>query len=145
MIRSSLRWLSDWRNAAAIAASVLVALLAYVTIDASIARNQAVSGRNRSTAAATRRIDKLNHRIEGLGDELVGAADQNGKRIGELVAQISALQEQIRRMGGRPVVLAATTTTTAAPRSTSTTTSSTTTTTTRPRRTCVAGVCIGGN
>lgn len=138
-----LHWLSDWRNGATVLASVLVALVAYVTIDASIARNQAVDSKNQSTIAATRRIDKLNDRIRDLGEELVRAANKNGQRIGELTSQITALEEQVRQLGGRPVVVTPTTTTsTTGPPRTSPPTSTSTTSTTTPRR-CAAGiVCL---
>ena len=144
-----LRWVSDWRNGAVVAASAFVALVAFVTIDASVARNDALEARNRTAAAATRRIDLLNDRIEALGDQLAASAYSNGERIGALALQVAALQEQVRQLGGEPVIVNhPSTTTTAAPQTTTTTRPRgrpSTTTTTRPCRAPeVAGICIEG-
>ena len=144
-----LRWVSDWRNGAVVVASAFVALVAFVTIDASVARNDALEARNRTAASASRRIDLLNDRIEALGDQLAAAAFSNGERIGALAYQVAALQEQVRQLGGEPVIVnQPTTTTTTAPQTTTTTTrprGRPSTTTTRPCRAPeVAGICIEG-
>jgi hypothetical protein len=142
-----LRWLSNWRNGATLVASLLVALVAFVVIDASQARQDALDARNRTAATATRRIDKLNDRIEALGTMLFEQADANGQRIGELTAQVEALSQQVRDLGGTPIVVQPSAssssssqqpTTTTAPRAPSPTT---TTTTTQERR-CVVIVCV---
>lgn len=148
--RAVVGWLANWRNGATVVASVLVALVGFVVIDASIARNGALDARNRTASAATRRIDLLNERIEELGEDLVASANANGVRIGELSAQIAALQEQVRQLGGEPVVVRPTTTTTAGasppPSTTTTTRPPTTTTTTAPPNDggiCIGSLCIG--
>jgi hypothetical protein len=140
-----LRWLSNWRNGATLVASLLVALVAFVVIDASQARQDALDARNRTAATATRRIDKLNDRIEALGTMLFEQADANGQRIGELTTQISALQEQVRQLGGKPVVVVngtGTTSTTSMSSTTTTTTRRPPTPTTSPPRRCPFIVCL---
>lgn len=148
-------WATDWRNGATLAASVAVAVIAFVLIDASQARNDALDARNRTAAAATRRIDLLNERIENLGEEMAEAAFSNGARIGGLADQVAALQEQVRQLGGEPVIPSTTTTTSSRA---STTSAPRTTTTTRPPppedepppppdddRLCLGPICIGGS
>lgn len=141
------RWAADWRTGAAVAATAFVALLIVVVVSSTLTTQDALDARQATAAAASRRIDRLNARIEELGDEISTAAFTNGVRIGELADQVAALQEQVRQMGGEPVVIVeprrsdSTTTSTS---TTSTTRPSSTTTTTRPCTLNVAGRCIGG-
>jgi hypothetical protein len=135
-------WVFDWRTGLTLLASLVVALVLAVVITGARTTNDALEARNRTASAATRRIDMLNEKIDRLGAELAVAnenAVDNGNRIGQLDAQIGALQEQVRALGGRPVV--PTTTTTTRPPSTTTTTRPTTTTTTTPQR-CVLVLCV---
>lgn len=96
----------------------------------------AIASEREGRSAAVRRIDMLNDRIDELGDELVAESRSNGQQIGELTAQIDALSEQVRQLGGEPVIVVTTddgsrgggarsTTTTSAPPASTTTTSTT--------------------
>lgn len=133
MARSVLRYLADWRNGLTFAATVLVALLALVTIDGISGRRQAVDALRAQSRqalsaqqAASRRIDLLNGQIETLNAQ----AEENGQTIGELVGDMHALEQQVRDLGARPVVTVPTTTTTTRPPVTTTTAPRSTTTTT---------------
>lgn len=151
-MRRIVRWLFDWRTGLTVCCSLVVALVLVVVVAGARTTHDALAARDRTSAAASRRIDMLNQRIEELTDEAKG----NGARIGQLLDQINVLSEQVRRLGGRPVVTVVTeprpsssTSSTTPPRSTTTTTQprrppSTTTTTTPPRRTCIVGICLGG-
>lgn len=147
------RFLLDWRTGLTIAASLFVAILLVVVVLGARIATDALDARDSTATAATRRIDKLNDRIEELGTQLTLQAAINGQRLGELSEQVAALQEQVRQLGGEPVVVVdprqpdrTTTTTTTAPP----TTSSTTTTTAPPPppeddcRVELLGICIGG-
>lgn len=143
------RWAADWRTGAAVAATAFVALLIVIVVSSTTTTQDALDARQATASAASRRIDRFNARIEELGTEISTAAFTNGVRIGELADQVAALQEQVRQMGGDPVVPSTTTTTsTTRPRSATTTTTTrppSTTTTTRPCAVSVAGRCIGGS
>lgn len=140
------RWLTDYRNGAVVLASVLVALVAYVVVDSSLARtealraqSQALEARAQTAKAASRRIDLLQQRIAYLEAQGQG----NSSEIGELRAQVAALQAQVEQQGKTPVVPRTTTTT--RPRTTSTTSTTSprpTTTTTRPCTVAVSGRCL---
>lgn len=106
-----MRWLADRRNLATVAATlvagVLMALLVVTVIGALRARGDAVEALEDTVAAqldvrraATRRIDLLQERIGELTDTL----ERQVSGVGEMQAQIEALQEQIEQMGGQPVV-----------------------------------------
>lgn len=106
-LRTFGRWLADWRNGATAIGTLLSVLLVFVVVNAIESRNAALdvaeATAEDSTAqrkATTRRIDLL---LERTG-ELEAAAVVNGERIGELVAEVNALREQVRQMGGEPVV-----------------------------------------
>lgn len=126
------------------------AVVAYVVLSQLNAREalntakESLDARARTAAAATRRIDLLNDRIEDLSAEI----EANGVVIGQLRGEIAALQEQIRQMGGDPVVVRTTTTTTQRPTPT-TTPSTTTTTQPAPQEEppdgeiCLFFICIG--
>lgn len=151
-VLSTVRFLFDWRTGLTVLASLLVALVLVVVVTGARTTQNALDARQRTAVAATRRIDRLNDRIEELGAELVVAAYSNGQRLGELSDQVAALQEQVRQLGGDPVIVNDPATTTTRPRQTATTTSTTTTTkplstttTTTPCRLTVAGRCIGGH
>lgn len=106
--RSFGRWLTNWRNPATLVAAVFVTILAITVMDSISTRDRAFDAQQRTVQqaldarqAATRRIDALTGEINRLQQ----SAEENGQRIAELVAQVAALQEQIRRMGGQPIVV----------------------------------------
>lgn len=144
-MRRAGRWLFNWRNGATVVVSLVVALVAFVVIDASRARDAAIDARNQTAAAATRRVDLLNDRIEELGGQLALSSESNGARLGALAEQVAALQEQVRQLGGDPVIVVRPAPPPSPP-TTSTTTSTTSppTTTTTLCRVNVLGRCIGG-
>lgn len=125
-MRRVLRWATDWRNGATVLCSVLVALLVLSYVDGVHARDDAFEQLSLSRSAASRRIDKLTERIGDL--ELRGEA--NGALIGSLRSQVEALVEQVRQMGGDPVVIIREDGSTSGGGSSTGPTSSTTTTTT---------------
>lgn len=159
------RFLGDWRTAATVLGTVLMVLLAVTVTDSIATRRsalEALTAQARQSLsqqqAATARISELRDQIASLQ----GDAERNGARIAELVAQVSALEEQIRQMcvgrsGCAPVVPATppagsttTTTPTGAPTPTTTTTAppAPTPTTAPPTTTpCVTlpvvGTCVG--
>lgn len=101
------RWVADWRTGAVACGTVLVLLLGYVVVDGKLARDRALDVAQATAEqaldarrAATRRIDLLLGRIDVL--EQQGSA--NGALIADLRTQVAALQEQVRQLGGRPVV-----------------------------------------
>lgn len=110
-MRRLIGWFADWRNGlmlvGTIVAAALLSLLVVVVIDSINARKsaldalQSVNERAADTRrAATRRIDLQQARIE----ELEGWVQTSGQAIGELSTTVSALTEQVRQMGGEPVV-----------------------------------------
>lgn len=159
-------WLTNWRNGATLAVTVIAVTVLFVVVDSSRGRDRAFDALQRQTrqqgearAAATRRIDLLQARI----DELVGKGETNAQVLGQLVGEVEALRAQVRAMGGDPVVddrTAVTSTTTRRPSSPSTTQreppttttqpspspspSPTTTTTTPPRQPCLLDLPIVG-
>lgn len=149
------RWVADPRTGMAVAVSLLAAAVIATVLISGITAQRALGSRDQTGAAASRRVDLLNERIEELGDRLVEENRENGIRIGELSDQVAALQEQVRQLGGIPVVVVSTTTTTTGP-APATTTSMTqpppTTTTTQPPPEepppddggiCLGPICIG--
>ena len=139
-----LRWITDWRNGLMVVASVFVALLAFIVIDSAHARtdalhaqSQALEARSATAKAASRRIDLLQKRIADLEAQGV----YRSAEIGEMRAEVAALQRQVEQQGGTPIVPRTTTTTTPRP-TTTTTRPRSTTTTTRPCSVSVPGVCL---
>lgn len=113
------RWVTDYRNGLTFIGVVLVLVLGAAFIHGVQAgdraqRNERAAVRTSETIAnnARRRVDLLTGQIADLERQ----AEANGSRMGELLANIDALAEQVRQLGGRPVV-------TAQPPSTSTTAS----------------------
>lgn len=115
------RFFLDWRTGLTLAASLFVAILLVVVVLGARIAIDALEARDNTASSATRRIDQLNDRIEELGSQLTLQASVNGVRLGELSEQVAALQEQVRQLGGEPVVVddprqqVTTSTTTAAP------------------------------
>jgi type II secretory pathway pseudopilin PulG len=103
----TVRWVADWRTGAVACASALVLLLAYVVVDGKLARDRALDvavataeQAQDAREAATRRIDLLLERIDALEQQ----GRDNGALIGDLRTQVAALQEQVRQLGGQPVI-----------------------------------------
>lgn len=150
------RLLLDWHNGATLVIAFMAASLLIFAITFARDRANAIESSRQALKVAENkdaRIDKLNAQIRRLVDEqqaLVTAnAEANAQSRADrarMEAEILALQEQIRQLGGKPVVPVSTTTTT---RPTSTTTGpAQTTTTTRPpttttttRLVCIANIC----
>lgn len=99
---------SNWLIIASIAVcAALVGVLAYVVVDAQSARSDSVQRAEAqasqaidSRAASSRRIDLLQAQIEALRARL----ERQATEAGQLREQIAALSEQVRQLGGRPVV-----------------------------------------
>ena len=134
-VLATLRFLFDWRTGLTLLASLVVALVLVVVITGARTTQDALDARQRTAVAASRRIDKLNDRIGDLAEQLVTSAYSNGQQLGALSDQVAALQEQVRQLGGEPVVVhPAGTTSTTQPGTTPTTRPpSSTTTTTAPK------------
>lgn len=137
--------------------------LAFVAVLTSYQQSRdALAARDATSKAATARINQLQARIVDLD---AGAQDRS-MQLGELRTQVVALGEQVRQMGGKPIVVVTTTTTarvgspvtspttttvppptitppTTTPSTTTTTTAPSTTTTTAARRCVVLGIPPG--
>lgn len=141
------RWLVDPRTGIAVAVSFLAAAVIAFVITSGQTAHDALAARDKTAAAATRRIDKLNGQIAELVIEVAAGRED----VGKARADISALQEQVRQLGGRPVVVTTSTSATGDEGRTPATRprpspapSTTTTTTVPPQRRCLAGiVCLG--
>lgn len=101
------RWLTDWRSLATIVAAVLVGLLAVLVVTSIADRQQAIHALQGATAserearaAAVHRIDQLLVRI----DDLEVDAQANGQALAVLRRELGLLQQQVRDLGGQPVV-----------------------------------------
>lgn len=100
-------WLTNWRNGATLAVTVIAVAVLFVVVDSSRGRDRALDALERQTrqqaddrAAASRRIDMLQARI----DDLVGRGETNNVLLGQLVGEIEALRSQVRSLGAEPVV-----------------------------------------
>lgn len=90
----------DYRTFAVAAGFLALLLVGYLVMASVQQAHDATEAQNRSRTAATRRIDILNNRIEKLQAQIVqGQGDRS-----ELAAKLAALEEQVRQLGGRPVV-----------------------------------------
>lgn len=85
-------------------AVALVVVLAGAVILFGLVAYSSIENQREQRVASARRVDILNHRIEELGSELSTAAYSNGQQLGVLSQQVAALQEQVRQLGGEPVV-----------------------------------------
>lgn len=143
-------WIPAWvvdpprvlRLVVASALSVTVAVLATLAVVATVtsyrSAQSALHTRDDTAARSSARISALSDQIGVLSSQ----AQANSTRIGELIGEVHALEEQVRQMGGAPVVTeprltSPTTTTTtiptaAAPQSPSPAPPAPTTTTTSP-------------
>lgn len=148
----------DWRYIASLAAAGLVAAIIASLIsqagarqDADARARQALEAQTESRQAATRRIDLLQQRIEGLEGDVSFAQSQNA----EANTKLDATLEQLRQLGARPVVTRTSSVTTTTrpsttttspsppPSTTTTTTAPPTPTTTAPPRPCAARPVVG--
>lgn len=100
-------WLTNWRNGATLAVTVIAVTVLFVVVDSSRGRDRALDALERQTrqqsddrAASTRRIDMLQARI----DELVDRGEANNVLLGLLVGEVEALRSQVRSLGAEPVV-----------------------------------------
>lgn len=140
-------WLLDWRTGAVLLGSLVAGAVIATVLVSGVNSNNALQARKQTARAASRRIDLLQQRIT----ELQTLASLNGVLLGSANTKIDALAEQVRQMGGRPVVAPPTVPATVpAPRrapsvarpptTTTTTTTPQTTTTTMPKR-CLPVLC----
>lgn len=139
--RYFLRWLLDWRTGVVVVSTVLVALLAVAVVVSAQSARDALAANDKQRHINDAQVAALNDRISTLE----ALTRDDNQHIAELLTEVSALQEQVRQLGGKPVVTSSsagssTTATTAAPQPTPTTTS----TTTPPCATVViANRCVG--
>lgn len=142
------------RRVATIAWAVIIVLAALAVVGVGFGVTSLLAARESNDQLSDRdaQITKLNDRLATVTSELSALKAQataSAALIGELRQQIAALSEQVRELGGDPVIVVQppSSTTTAPPSTTTTTTTRppSTTTTTRPCRTpAIAGLCIGG-
>jgi len=95
--------LVTWSAAGPVLAYLLSALLVLSVVDAFVIAHDAIDTRNRTAAAASRRIDQLQHEISYLQTRLRNTAARDGRERGRLEDAIQALATQIRQAGGQPV------------------------------------------
>lgn len=95
----------DYRTFVVATAFLITALVGYLVFSAFQAAHDSTSAANQRGQAATRRIDLLNREIDELNDQLRGLTADAARERGELSTKIDALAEQVRRMGGRPIVV----------------------------------------
>jgi cell division protein FtsB len=139
-LRAVVRWVLDWHTGVAVAASVLVALLAVAVVVTAQSNRDALA----VARAKEAEISVLNKRITVLEDQV---RDGNA-HITELLTEVAALQEQVRQLGGQPVVVnvstpsSSTKPSSSTPSTTTTTVVTTTTSTTVPCRLTAAGRCV---
>lgn len=96
-MRRVARWATDWRNGATLVAAILSALLVLSYLDARADRQSALD----ELAKRADQIEVLTDRIA----ELEATASENGAVIESFRRQIEILSEQVRQLGGDPVVV----------------------------------------
>lgn len=103
------RWLRDWRTIAAVTAAVLVGLLAVLVVTSIADREQtlhalqgATASEREARAAAVHRIDQLLAKISDLEVD----AQSNAQQLAVLRREVTLLQQQVRELGGQPVITA---------------------------------------
>jgi len=99
MMRRLAVWLS-WPSLGPVIALVIGLLIAAGVADAFVSRQQAVDSLNQARAKASARIDQLLHQIDRLQNRVA----ENAQERGRLEEAIKILAQQVRRMGGEPVV-----------------------------------------
>lgn len=98
--RAAGRWLIDWRTGLTFLASIVVALLLVVVITGARTTQAALAARQDIAERATRRIDLQNQKIS----ELIALSQSSAEKIGALSDQVAVMQEQVRQLGGVPIV-----------------------------------------
>lgn len=98
-----LKALFSWPVATPILAYIASALIVVSVVGAFVAAHDATDARNRTAAAASRRIDQLQGQIERLQTRLRNTSTRDARERGRLEDAIQALAEQIRQSGGTPV------------------------------------------
>ena len=147
-----IRWLRDWRTITALSGAVLVALLAVLVVTSITDRERALQVAKAATlneqterAVLNRRVDQLLAQIS----QLQADSQANGQQLAVLRREVVLLQQQVRDLGGQPVVVAdgGTSPTPAASRSSPRPTPHPTPThtphpTPMPSRTCIGVICL---
>lgn len=91
----------DWRTFVVAGAFLALLLVGYLVVSSVQQAHDATEAQNRARAAATRRIDSLTRKIDELQQQIArGEGDRS-----ELSTQVAVLTEQVRRMGGRALVV----------------------------------------
>lgn len=98
-----LKALISWPVATPILAYIASALIVASVVGAFVAAHDATDARNRTAAAAARRIDQLQAQIAYLQTRLRQTSTRDAAERGRLEDAIQALAEQIRQAGGEPV------------------------------------------
>lgn len=101
------RWLRDWHTGAALAAAVLVGLLAVLVITSISDREHALEVARRATVNEQAERAVLNHRIDQLLTQVSDLQDDahgNAEQLIVLRREVALLQQQVRDLGGQPVV-----------------------------------------
>jgi hypothetical protein len=93
-------WL-DYRTFAMGGFFVITLLVFYSVVSSNHRAAEALRAQAESRQAASRRIDLLTGEIRRLTSE----SKTRGEQVAELQAQVEALIEQVRQMGGNPVVV----------------------------------------
>jgi hypothetical protein len=153
-----IRWLRDWRTLTALSGAVLVALLAVLVVTSITDRERALQVAKAATSNAQDERAILNRRVDQLLaqiSQLQADSQANGEQLAVLRREVVLLQQQVRDLGGQPVVVDGGTSPTPAasrssPRASPTPKSSPTQASPHPSpspsRTCVpvVGKCITG-
>lgn len=103
-MKRRLRAVFTWQVAGPIIAYVLAALLTVSVVEAFVGQHDALTARAQTAAAASRRIDLLQAQINGLQRVLRHRTASDARERGRLEVAVRALAQQIRQMGGTPVV-----------------------------------------
>lgn len=102
-----IRWIRDWRTIAALVSAVLVGLLAVLVITSISDRENALEVAKRTTANEQAERIALDHRIDQLLAQVGGLqsdAQGNAQQLIVLRREVALLQQQVRDLGGQPVI-----------------------------------------
>ena len=104
------QWLTDWRSVLMIVVAVLVGLLVVLVVTSITDRENALQVAKRATANEQAERTVLNHRVDQLLaqiDLLETDAQGDSAQLAVLRREVELLQQQVRDMGGQPVVIGA--------------------------------------